>query len=214
MHDDRVRIRIAAYLVTGIWSVGLLIAGVHLKGAWVKVLTAAPLVVVAVFAVFDNWLWQLAGVREVVRRPRLNGMWRGELTSMRDGGSGSETAHDPIPIFLAIRQTYLALSVVLLSAESKSRSIGAILQRHDNGDFSVYYHYDNVPMLEHRAGSPRHAGGARIAVPSLSPAALEGEYWTDRRTRGDFTVRKVSGKRYASWSEALEHLGVGTEASQ
>jgi SMODS-associating 2TM, beta-strand rich effector domain len=206
MPDDKARLRLAAYLVTGIWFVALLVTGAHLSGVWTKIVTSAPLIVLIVFAICDNWLWQVRGVRRLTRRPLIAGTWYGELVSLRSDSTGVETTHPPIPIVLVIRQTYLALSLTMLSAESKSRSIGALLQRNDSDDFTVFYHYDNVPTLEYRGASARHAGGSRVDVAGLSPKTLTGEYWTDRRTRGHFELRKVSKKRYGSWADASAAL--------
>jgi hypothetical protein len=201
VQNDKTRLRLAAYLVTGIWFVALLVTGVHLSGAWTKIVTSAPLIVLVLFAAFDNWLWRITWIRHLVRRPLLVGTWNGQLTSMRPNDEGREVRH-MIPIVLVIHQTYLTLSLTMMSAESKSRSIGALLQRHELDDFTVFYHYDNTPALEFRESSPRHSGGARIEVGSLMPINLTGEYWTDRRTRGHFELHKVSKKKYGSWPEA------------
>jgi hypothetical protein len=205
MRDGR-RVQIAAYLMSGLWSLVLLGAGIHIAGAWVKVVSALPLVVVVAFAVFDNWLWQIKAVRKVTGRPQLNGTWRGELTSLRDDDHGREVQHEPIPIYLVVHQTLLTIKICLLSAESKSRSIGALLERHDAHDYTVYYHYTNLPGLEVRDRSPAHAGGVRIEFAGITPSRLDGEYWTDRRTRGSFSVVRVSPSKYWTWSEAESAL--------
>lgn len=195
MAKDQTRLRIAAYVVTGIWSVALLATGVHLTGVWPRVVTSAPLVVLLGFALFDNWLWRMNGIAKLVRRPLLAGTWQGDLVSLRSDDGGSESSHPPIPIFMVIRQTYLTLSLTMISAESKSRSIGAVLQRDEPGDYTVFYHYDNTPAMKFRERSPRHSGGATIGVPGLVPVTLTGEYWTDRRTRGHFELRRVSSRK-------------------
>jgi SMODS-associating 2TM, beta-strand rich effector domain len=204
--QDGRRIQIAAYLMSGLWSLVLLGAGIHIGGAWVKVVSALPLVVVVAFAVFDNWAWQIRAVRKVTGRPQLNGTWRGELTSLRNDAEGREVPHEPMPIYLAIRQTFLNIRISLLSVESKSRSIGPILERHGAHDYTIYYHYTNLPGLEARERSPTHAGGARVEVGGIDPSRLNGEYWTDRRTRGTFSVERVSRSTYWIWSEAESAL--------
>jgi hypothetical protein len=98
------RVKITAYLVTGAWSVALLILGVKVPGTASKVLGILPIAIVLLFAAFDNFLWRVGPIKRLVKRPDLNGTWKGTLTSFRADGSGQEVAHAPIPIFLVIRQ--------------------------------------------------------------------------------------------------------------
>lgn len=104
------RVRITAYIVTGLWSLAILAAGVQLSSAWSKILSCVPLLVVAGFAIFDNSLWHVGPIKRVVRRPQLNGTWKGSLISLRPDESGQEVKHAPIPIFISIWQTYLTLA--------------------------------------------------------------------------------------------------------
>jgi hypothetical protein len=204
------RVKVAAYLVTGAWSIALLIVGVQLPGTASKVLGSVPIVVVLLFAIFDNWLWGLGPIKRLVKRPNLNGTWKGTLTSLRADSGSQEVAHPPIPIFLVVRQSYLDLSITLLSEESRSRSIAGLLQANHPDDFTVYYHYTNIPGLAVRDRSPVHSGGARLDIAGVSPLSMDGEYWTDRRTRGTFTVRRASKKRYGTYAEAAAELNRGS----
>lgn len=206
------RTRLIAYGVTALWSVLVLLAGVQLDDTWKQVASVIPVVVVAAVASFDNYLWRQWPFRKFAKQPVLIGTWRGTLVSMRDSEDGQEVAHDAIPIFLVIGQSYLRLSVSLHSAESRSRSIVAVIQRNDDREYTAYYHYANVPGLEaRRRTSQRHAGGATITVTTLQPSSLTGEYWTDRRTRGTYAASRATRERYGSWDEAVAVLG--SEAS-
>lgn len=202
------RAKVAAYLVTGAWSVVLLVAGVRLPGMLSKVLMSLPMALVVLFWIFDNWLWHVSPVKRLAKRPDLNGTWQGTLTSLRDDGSGQEVAHSPIPVFLVVRQTYLDLNITLLSQESSSRSIAAVVQVNPDGNFTVYYHYTNVPALTVRDRSPIHSGGAKLEIADVSPQSLDGEYWTDRRTRGTLTVKRTSAKRSGTYADAAGRGGV------
>jgi len=203
------RVKLAAYLVSAAWSIALLIAGLRLPGTEAKVLGYLPLVVVALFALFDTWIWRLAWLRPLVRRPDINGTWRGSLVSMRPDEAGNETSHPSLPVFVFIKQSYLDISITLVSDESRSDSIAAVLQAGRNQCATIYYHYANTPGLAVRDRSRPHAGGARLDVPSLDSATLTCEYWTDRRTRGNYEVQLVTKKRYGSYQEALSALGAG-----
>ena len=171
------------------------------SGAAPKALFALPSVLLLLFGGFNQWLWQVRPIRTILSRPQLNGTWSGNLVSMRADEDGREAAYDPIPIFLVIRESYLEVSVTLISAESKSRSIAATLETKQADDFVVHYLYSNLPRMAVRDRSPQHAGGGRIDVSGLEPVRLVGEYWTDRRTRGSLDVHKVSLKHVGSFQE-------------
>ncbi|MDC2958157.1 hypothetical protein PO587_27295 [Streptomyces gilvifuscus] len=182
-----------------------------LPGTEQKVLGFLPVIVLAIFAVFDNWLWRKGIIRKISRHPDLVGTWKGTLISMRVNDVHEEVEHPPIPIFIVVGQTYTSLSIRLLSEQSGSRSIAAFVQTNEPDDYSVYYHYDNTPGLRFREGSPVHLGGARIDVTGATPSFLEGEYWTNRRSRGTFTARRVSSKKFGTYEQAAAELteGVG-----
>jgi hypothetical protein len=41
----------------------------------------------------------------------------------------------------------------------------------------------------------------RVEVGGINPSRLEGEYWTDRRTRGTFSVVGASKHKYWTWAD-------------
>jgi hypothetical protein len=195
------RTKLTISIVSGAWSLALLVLGVELPAAAPRVLFALPTALLLLFALFNNWLWHVGPVRAIVGRPLLTGTWTGHLVSMRSTVDDGEATHDPIPIFLVIRESYLEVSVTLISAESRSRSIAAVLQTEQERDFVIHYLYSNLPRLTVRDHSPQHTGGGRLDVSGLKPSSLTGEYWTDRRTRGSLDVQKLSSKLVGSFQE-------------
>jgi len=123
------RVQLAAYIVTFAWSLVVLVAGLKMDGLLTKALNALPLVLVLSFAAFDTYIWRQKQMRRLVQHPVLNGTWKGSLVSIREGADGSDTEYEPIPIFIVIWQTYLTISISLISAESRSRSIAAVLEK-------------------------------------------------------------------------------------
>lgn len=201
------RVQIAAYVVTFAWSIAVLAAGLHISGVLARVLTTLPVALVVAFAVFDTYLWRLKPIRKLIQHPDLGGTWKGTLVSIRDGPDGPDTQYEPIPIVIVIWQTYLTISISLVSAESRSRSIAAVVEKNNHDDFTVYYHYGNVPKISFRTESPIHSGGSCLQVSGLAPTTIDGEYWTDRKTRGSYTVHRASRKHFASWADAIAKLG-------
>lgn len=203
------RIKLTVYIVSAAWSVALLVAGIHLPGTETKVLGYLPIVIVGIFAVFDQWVWRWTALRRLVRVPNLNGTWRGELTSMWPNDKGVEVTHEPKPIFLSIKQSYLTVSITLMSDESSSESFAAVLQPEGADRFAIHYHYRNRPGLAVRDRSRPHDGAAKIAVSGLSPTSQTGEYWTDRRSRGTWTAQRISNKRVGDYAAAVAAFGLG-----
>jgi hypothetical protein len=202
------RVKATAYLVTGAWSLAILIAGLNVPGLLLNLLSTLPVVIVAGFALFDYWLWAKGPMSRLTRTPELRGLWMGTLTSTRDDGDGNIVEHEPIPIFLVIDQTYLSLEICLMSAESSSRSFAEVIRRNGGNSFSVFYHYSNTPKLRFRRWSPIHAGASRIEVAGLEPTALSGEYWTDRSTHGFYEVTLTPHTRVYSWDDAMRTINV------
>src|SRR5439155_3399075 len=59
---------------------------------------------------------------------------------------------------------------------------------------AISYNYRNRPDLKHRKDgvSPIHYGGAVIEIVGDPATGLNGEYWTDRNSRGEFNFREQS----------------------
>jgi SMODS-associating 2TM, beta-strand rich effector domain len=200
-------VRITAYAVSGAWSLAILIAGLQVPGGLMKALSILPIVILGAFALFDHWLWAKGPLPRLIHTPDLRGTWRGTLNSIRDDGTGQVIAHEPIPIFLVIDQSYLTLDICLMSAESSSRSFATTLQRNSGESYTVFYHYGNKPKITLRKRSPIHDGASRLEVSGTEPAALSGEYWTDRETHGSYDVERIASHRFYRWEDAIKANG-------
>ena len=199
------RVKLTAYVVSIVYSLALFITGLHLPGLAAKLVSLLPTVIVLAFAFFDSWLWRRAGINKRFHRPNLVGTWYGDLVSMQTDTNGREITADPIPVVLAITETFTTISVTLMTKESKSRSVAEQLVKNANGDHTLHYQYRNIPRLPLRDQSPEHAGSVVIDVPDLAPTTLDGEYWTNRRTRGTFAISHVSQQTAGSF-EAGEQM--------
>lgn len=198
------RARLTAYIVSGAWSLALFVAGVKVPGTASRVLGFLPLAVVSLFAVYDNWLWHRGALILLAKRPYLSGTWAGEFVSIRDRDGAGEKEYPPQPVYLAIRQSFIGLSIVLISAESCSYSVAEDLRLRVGDQFVLYYQYSNTPNLSLRPSSPEHSGGAMLSISGKRPDALTGEYWTNRGSRGTMSVNRLSGKHAGTWAEAQQ----------
>ena len=124
--------------------------------------------------------------------PDLNGTWEGELvTTWKDPDTGATPPS--IPATVSIRQTLFSTAVSLHTGESHSHSTRCQLEA-DRGAqiYRVWYSYDNRPRAEVSHRSARHEGVAWLELDlSEDQDRLVGQYFTDRRTRGDMDLRRT-----------------------
>ena len=128
---------------------------------------------VIVILLYEKWLWKINPFEKV---PRLKRKYIGTLCTTYDGKQIEKSVN------LEIHQTLLSVRVVLMTDESKSSSISASVDRiHD--EWQLVYCYLNVPNTRVRERSEIHYGTAMLCIESAKE--MRGEYYTDRKTRGD-----------------------------
>ena len=202
------QIKVVAYAVSGAYALTLFILGIRLPNIATRVLGLIPILLILLFAAFDNYLWRVSPTKHLVRnRPRIGGTWKGSLIPVQPT-PGEDDALRDIPVFLVVRQTYTNLSLTLVSGESKSRSLLASIEQRGTDDFSLFYGYQNIPGSGVRANSPIHLGGAALEISGLEPDVLSGDYWTDRLTTGSLRVRRLT-KKYVDDFATAQALGRG-----
>lgn len=199
------REKIAAYVAVGLISTVNLINGLQLPALWGRVVSAVPLIVFALFALFDKWAWRWWIIPKLVQRPILHGTWYGRLNS-NWVSPDAEKPEGPYEAFLVVTQTFTTLQISLMTEQSKSRSVIADIVKNTADDFSVFYHYGNTPRVDVRDGSPIHMGGVSFEVFDVRPSKLEGEYWTSRNSGGSMTFDHISNKRIGSFNDGKKLL--------
>ena len=144
-----------------------------------------------IMALYEKWLWRLNKFEDL---PLLKKKYNGKLKSSYD-----KIERDAQ---LVINQTLLSIHVILISNESKSKSISASI---DDilGEKQLTYCYLNTPKVEFRNRSEIHYGTAMLSIANSD--ILIGQYFTDRCTRGDmeFIAEEVSNKTITIKDELL-----------
>lgn len=179
-------IKYTAYAASLVWSVATALAGWHFEGTVGKVLGSLPLIFVALFAIWDNWLWHRGPFLDLARIPDLRGTWVGKIESLwftEDGTHGVEA----LPAILHIRQSFTSLSIRLITGNSSSRSTIFKIEHLHADDFIIHYQYENDPEVLLRSKLSAHAGSARLESLNNRPHRLTGEYWTNRLSKGALT---------------------------
>ncbi len=149
--------------------------------------------------VFDRWAWRWRVLRPwLVSTPNLNGTWKGELVSTYEESRG------PIEAYLVIRQTFSSLRIRLMTRESNSYLLAGAATPDQSGLHIVTGIYRNVPDLLRRSVSPIHHGAILLQVRKNPPNLLQGEYWTDRDTKGELRFTARSSRVFDSFEAAAE----------
>jgi hypothetical protein len=111
-----------------------------------------------------------------------------------------------------VRQTLTTISVRLLTSESTSAALAATLERASDGLFKLSGVYMNIPELGLRGSrSEIHHGAFLLDFHPGAQPVLDGEYWTDRGTRGTLELKARSRNLATSFREAQSVVGSGRE---
>jgi hypothetical protein len=136
------------------------------------------------FLAWERWIWSWPIVRTwLTKRPNLKGTWRGQLVSTWTGPKPENWA-GPIDVYLVVRQTYSSIDVRMFSLEMDSVSLSADIVADVSGVQTLAITYRSTPKVLLRSGSPIHYGGMLLSIRGAPIYQLDGEYWTDRETKG------------------------------
>lgn len=161
----------------------------------------AVLVVSVLLFVFDRFLWKRPGFNYLAKRPILHGTWKGTFESdYKYPETGKREG--PTEAYLVIRQTYSSLQVRFITRRSPSESMACELKTKSDGRYDIYAVYENRPPLLTQKESPVHRGGLILDVVGDPAHALEGSYWTDRKTQGDLKLDGYSKKVHDDFGSA------------
>jgi hypothetical protein len=147
-----------------------------------------PLILVVAYA-FERRGWRAQWLHtRWVSNPVVIGTWRGTLTHYRDGEQASTKT-----VYVVVRQTLTTASVRLLSDESTSEQVAGGVYSAESGYPAIGYLYRNRPGIGQRHSTSNvQYGAAQLEIVGDPATGLNGEYWTDRYTKGSFTFREHS----------------------
>jgi hypothetical protein len=134
-------------------------------------------------------LWRYRPINGwLVSRPDLRGTWKCDLISDGEDPMTRER-QPPIACYAGVTQSLFRLNLHLMTPESNSDLLAhAIRPVRDSTGYEVAGLYRSRPDVHLRnKRSDIHLGALLLETHGparLRPQRLEGEYWTDRKTRG------------------------------
>jgi predicted pore-forming effector associated with SMODS systems len=175
-----------------IWVALLYLSKMGLAINWnsLKQLPAAVTVYVLLSYISTKWLWRLPMLQGwLVPFPDLQGIWQGEIRSTWTDPKENRALR-PIPAIFVIKQDFLSISCTMHTKESDSYSSAALISRDDeSGRLRLSFNYTNKPRATVRDHMAIHYGAAVLQIGNGPKRALEGEYWTSRRTTGEISLK-------------------------
>ena len=202
------------YVAVTVWAVIVFVSGQSISSALLRPLSMVTSIVLLLSIAFELWLWKLPFLHNwFVNRPAIDGTWRVELRSNWTDANG--VGIQPIHGYMVIRQTFLNLSLRLLTAESNSLLVGTDLVCSPDGQYCVSGVYRNEPNYENRGRSPIHYGAVWLRVIERPTQVLDGHYWTDRNTAGELRLTDRQRQKFQDFAFAQAHyLNVGQPSSK
>lgn len=160
-----------------------------------------PIILIASYA-FERRGWRAQWLHpRLVETPVVIGTWKGQLQSFWEDANGKPPASKTV--YLVVRQTLTTVSVRLLSDEATSEQVAGGIARAESGYPAIAYNYRNKPGVELRqATSNIHYGGAMLEIVGDPATGLEGEYWTERKSKGKLMFGEHAPQIAQTFSQA------------
>jgi hypothetical protein len=171
-------------IIFGVWAIFMILAGISITSDFFRPFSFVVGVVGILLLLFDKWLWKLPVIHSLfVPFPDVSGTWKGQIiSSWKDEKTGEQ--RKPIDAFLVIYQTFSTLNLRMITKESKSDLLSGNIIQNQVGPDRIAGIYNNIPNVLVRNKSPIHYGGLLLEIHYREKPILEGEYWTDRDTKG------------------------------
>lgn len=198
---NRTQTQVAISIAVLVWAAMLTVQGVNLDASYLRPYSLVVGVVGVLLIAYERWFWRWPGIRRVVRRPNMQGTWRGTLQSTWiDPSTGMVVK--PVTVFLAVTQTYSTVTPRMLTPESSSESVASSLELPKNGTPAVVWTtYVNTPGLLIQGRSRPHHGAMKLEVHG-APRTLKGTYWTDRKTSGEIVFDRHTRHVHTDFTSA------------
>lgn len=126
-------------------------------------------------SLFNSFLWKSRIINRFVDVPVLANSYLGFFVSDWDDKNKQNECS------LEIKQTYLSVSIVFKTKESRSISNLSSIETEGKRK-KIVYTYQNEPRAELSANSPMHKGTVELWIED--DGCLSGNYYTSRKTSG------------------------------
>lgn len=190
------------FIAAVIWGFALLLNGTVLTPNLFEPFSTVTGAVFLVLSIFNKWAWRWRIFHPwLISIPDLQGTWKGQMVTDWINPTTNDKAQT-IEVYLVIRQSLSAIHMRLLTMESMSESLAGNISCNTDGVYVVAGTYRNTPKILLRDKSSIHHGSLLLNIQGEPPNCLEGEYWTDRNTKGEIKLISKSKNLHFNFESA------------
>ena len=207
MRLEKLHILVLLLIAAVFWTLVLLCQGTPVAWSHFKPVGIVSTLLGLLAVIFERWAWRIPFLHGwFVKRPDLRGTWRVVLKSEwinPETGRGIPE----IICYMGVKQTLSTLQMHLMTPESESWLIAEDTSESPSGeDYQIAGVYNNKPKTELRSTrSAIHYGSILFythgPIPHR-PETIDGEYWTDRPTKGRMTLTNRNPKVFTRFKDA------------
>lgn len=152
-------------------------------GVAIRYATFFELIILVLFSFVWRYLWQWIPKLNEWLFPDINGLWDVEIHWIWQEKKGVKHGE------VHIKQNIFTLSMELFTDESESETLVVQPKKNsESGRLHLYYIYRNEPKSTTPLES--HIGTAILKFPPQNTSLLEGNYFTDRNTKGVLKLKR------------------------
>ena len=130
-----------------------------------------------------RYLWKWFPALNEFIFPDIHGIWDVEIHWTWGDKTGVKKGK------AYIKQSFIGLSMELITDESESETLVVQPRRNsESGRLQLFYIYRNIPKNIGKQSPQPHIGTAILKFDPIKISALEGNYFTDRDTKGIFKL--------------------------
>lgn len=145
------------------------------------------MLILLIFIFGWRYLWKWFPILNSMIFPDINGKWDVDIHWIWGNREGLKEGD------VFIKQDIINFSIELVTNESESETLVVQPKRnHESGRLQLFYIYRNTPKntIENK-GQSAHIGTAILKFDPVDMNILEGDYFTDRNTKGRFKFKRV-----------------------
>lgn len=186
----KIQLHFLFWLAVVVWAGMLFLSGDPINVALLKPAHHVLLVLSLFLAAYEKWAWRWRIFHWMIKRPNLNGNYKGTLVSSYIDPQTNQKI-PPIPAYISIHQTLLTIQIRQYTKESDSTSVVGDFVHSFDGRYELIFTYHNEPRTSVRDRSEIHYGTAKLLIQG-NTERLTGSYWTDRKTTGEMTFEHTN----------------------
>jgi SMODS-associating 2TM, beta-strand rich effector domain len=211
---SRTSISVLLIIAVSVWGAFLWLLGIELTWDHAKPYSLTLAALTSAIWIFNSYLWKVWPIRLLCKMPDLNGTWQAALQSSYVSPVSGEIV-PPIVGFATVRQSFLKISIRLMTEESESFLVASSFDLQEDGTSYLYGVYQSDPgILFRKSGgftgkrvSHIHYGSFKYKIVGRPSIELNGHYWTDRGTNGSIRLFDRRLQIFDSYSHANENIG-------